>query len=133
MKVYHGSDTQIEEIDLEKCKYGKDFGDDYLEGTITKEQFFSDLIHTPSHQICFCTIQSLQALSLAKGKIDSAIYHIDSDILQALMTDYGMNEIGATDKYYTSRTYFHLADETTELYKKSWQEIYQMLKQELNL
>ena len=26
MKVYHGSDTQIEEIDLEKCKYGKDFG-----------------------------------------------------------------------------------------------------------
>ncbi|GHV56785.1 hypothetical protein FACS1894182_04060 [Bacteroidia bacterium] len=26
MKVYHGSDTQIEEIDIEKCKYGKDFG-----------------------------------------------------------------------------------------------------------
>jgi len=224
MKVYHGSDTQIEEIDLEKCKYGKDFGrgfyvtklkeqaetmaarvskwnrqkpvvtefdfdefalidndlkilvfddyteewfdfvilnrrnkkrqqahdydivegpvandkistqiDDYLEGTITKEQFFSDLIYTPSHQICFCTVQSLQALSLAKGKIDSAIYHIDSDILQALMTDYGMNELGATDKYYTSQTYSQFADETTELYKKSWQEIYQMLKQELNL
>jgi hypothetical protein len=149
MNVYHGSDTQIEEIDLEKCKYGKDFGrgfyvtkfkeqaeimatrvarwskskpvvtefdfdefalidndlkiltfddytkewfdfvilnrrnkkrlqvhlydiveepvandkistqiDDYLEGAITKEPFFSDLIHTPSHQICFCTVQS---------------------------------------------------------------------------
>ncbi len=26
MKVYHGSDTQIEQIDLNKCKLGKDFG-----------------------------------------------------------------------------------------------------------
>jgi hypothetical protein len=26
MKVYHGSDTAINEIDLEKCKFGKDFG-----------------------------------------------------------------------------------------------------------
>jgi hypothetical protein len=224
MKVYHGSDTQIEEIDLEKCKYGKDFGrgfyvtklkkqaetmavrvskwnkkkpvvtefefddfaqidndlkiivfenyteewfdfvifnrrnkqreqvhdydivegpvandkistqiEDYLEERISKEQFFSDLIHSPSHQICFCTVKSLQVLSLAKGKIDSVIYHIDSDILQALMTDYEMNELEATDKYYTSQTYSQLADETTEFYKKSWQEIYLMLKQELEL
>ncbi|GHV26076.1 hypothetical protein FACS1894176_06070 [Bacteroidia bacterium] len=223
MKVYHGSDTPIEEIDLEKCKYGKDFGrgfyitkfkeqaetmsarvskwskskpvvtefdfdefaqidnelkilvfddytdewfdfvilnrrnkekrqvhdydivegpvandkistqiDDYLEGAITKEQFFSDLIHNPSHQICFCTVKSLQALTLAKGKIDSAIYHIDSDILQALMTDYGMTELEATDKYYISQTYSQLVDETTEFYKRNWQEIYTMLKKELN-
>jgi hypothetical protein len=222
VKVYHGSDTQMEEIDLEKCKPGKDFGcgfyvtklkeqaetmavrvskwnrkkpvvtefdfdelvlidndlkilvfddyteewfdfvilnrknkkrqqvhdydivegpvandkiftqiDDYLEGTITKEQFFSDLVYNPSHQICFCTVQSLQALSLAKGKFDSAVYHIDSAILQALMTDCGMNELGVTDKYYTSQTYLQLADETTEFYRKSWQEIYEMLKQEL--
>lgn len=222
MKVYHGSDTQIEEIDLEKCKYGKDFGrgfyvtklkeqaetmavrvsrwskkkpvvtefefdefaqidndlkilvfedytdewfdfvilnrrnkkreqihdydivegpvandkiatqiEDYLEGAITKEQFFSDLIYSPSHQICFCTTKSLQVLSLAKGKIDSVIYHIDSNILQALMTDYEINELEAADKYYTSQTYSQLADETTEFYKKSWQEIYLMLKEEL--
>jgi len=26
MKVYHGSDTQIEQIYLNKCKLGKDFG-----------------------------------------------------------------------------------------------------------
>ncbi|MDR0349742.1 MAG: DUF3990 domain-containing protein [Tannerella sp.] len=24
--VYHGSDTQIEVIDFDKCKYGRDFG-----------------------------------------------------------------------------------------------------------
>ena len=49
------------------------------------------------------------------------------------MTDYGMNELDATDKYYTSKTYSRLVDETTELYKKSWQEIYIMLKDELKL
>jgi hypothetical protein len=26
MRVYHGSDTQFEQIDLNKCKFGKDFG-----------------------------------------------------------------------------------------------------------
>jgi hypothetical protein len=47
------------------------------------------------------------------------------------MTDCGINELSAADKYYTSQAYFQLADETTEFYKKSWQEIYEMLKQEL--
>ena len=35
------------------------------------------------------------------------------------------------DKYYKSNTYTQLADENTELYKKTWQEIYKMLKIEL--
>jgi hypothetical protein len=106
--------------------------DDYLNGNISKEQFLKDLVRNPSHQMCFCTVQSLQALLLAKGKIDSTIYHIDSDILQSLMTDYGMNDLDATDRYYTSQTYAQLADEATKLYLKPWQEIYEILKQELN-
>ena len=105
---------------------------DYIAGIITKEKFLNDLVYNPSHQICFCTVQSLQALSLSKDKIDSAKYHIDKDILQALMTDYGIDEIEATDQYYTSNTYAQLADETTEFYKKDWTEIYEFLKQELN-
>jgi len=106
---------------------------DYIAGIITKEQFLNDLVHNPSHQICFCTVQSLQALLLSKDKIDSAKYHIDKDILQALMTDYGITEIEATDHYYTSNTYTQLANETTEFYKKDWTEIYDLLLNELNL
>jgi hypothetical protein len=106
--------------------------DDYLNGNISKEQFLSDLIRNPSHQMCFCTVQSLQSLSLAKEKIDSIIYHIDGNILQALMTNHEMNELDATDKYYTSQTYSQLSDETTDFYKKSWQEIYELLRKELN-
>jgi len=222
MKVYHGSYTEINEIDLSKCKTGKDFGrgfyvtnilsqaeiwasrksrkkegivtefefdefffedelvkvlrfesyteewldfvvlnrknkskktqshdydiiegpvadddiatriSDYLAGNITKKQFLIDLTHKePSHQICFCTVQSLQALELQKGKIDSKIFHTDNEVLQALMTDFGLSETEATDKYYKSNTYTKFADESTDFYKKSWQKIYEMLKLEL--
>lgn len=105
--------------------------DYYIDGIISKEDFLKDLIHLPSHQICFCTIQSLQALTLSKPVINRNIHIIGSNILQALMTDYGINELEATDKYYTSKTYTKLADEASEFYKKDWSEIYEMLKQEL--
>jgi hypothetical protein len=221
MRVYHGSDTQIEQIDLNKCKFGKDFGrgfyvtklqdqaitmaervarwnktnpvvsefefdefalidddlkklhfdnyndewldfvvlnrknkinqqahdydivegpvaddkvtteiDRYIDGLISKEQFLSDLTYNPSHQICFCTMQSLQALTLPKGRIDIAIYDIGYNVVQSLMTDYNMNELEAADRYYTSKTYSQLANESTSLYLKPWQEIYELLKRE---
>ena len=105
--------------------------DRYIDGAISKEQFLSDLTYNPSHQICCCTMQSLQALSQPKGKIDIAIYDIGDNIVQSLMKDYDINELEATDRYYTSNTYSQLADESTEFYKKTWQEIYEILKKEL--
>ncbi|MDR2968359.1 MAG: DUF3990 domain-containing protein [Tannerellaceae bacterium] len=107
--------------------------DEYLDGIISKEQFLTDLVRYPSHQICFCTIQSLRALSLAKGRIDSAMFHVDDEIVQSLMSDYGMSELEATDIYCTSNTYAKLADESTGLYQNSRQEIYDMLKRELSI
>jgi hypothetical protein len=102
--------------------------DEYLDGAISKEQFLQELIYEPSHQICFCTMQSLRALSLAKSRIDSAMYHIDSEVILAMMKEYGMTDLEAADMYYTSKTFIKLTDETTELYKKPWTEIYEMLK-----
>jgi hypothetical protein len=105
--------------------------DKYIEGTISREQFLSGLTHNPSHQICVCTMQSLQALSQSKGKIDIAIYDIGENIVELLMTDYNLNELDAADRYYTSNTCSQLANESTGFYKKPWQEIYEMLKKEL--
>ena len=106
--------------------------DKYLEGVISRKEFMGSLVHNPSHQICFCTMQSLQALSVPKGKIDIAVYDIGDNVVRSLMSDYDINELEAVDIYYSSKTYTGLADETTEFYKKSWQEIYKLLKQELN-
>jgi len=105
--------------------------DKYIEGLITKENFLSDLTHNPSHQICFCTMQSLQALSQPKGKIDIAIYDIGDNVVQSLMIDYEKTEMEAMDMYYLSNTYTQLADESTHFYLKPWQEIYEMIKIEL--
>ena len=107
--------------------------DRYIEGIISKEQSLSDLTYNPSHQICFCTMQSLQALSQPKGRIDIAIYEIGDHVVQSLMIDDDINELEATDRYYTSNTYTQLANESTELYKRPWQEIYEMLKKERKL
>jgi hypothetical protein len=108
--------------------------DDFINGIISREQFLSELIYnSPSHQICFCTVQSLQALSLSKHAVDSVMFHVDDEIMQALMSDYGMTELEATDTYYTSDTYSRFANENTKLYLKPWQEIYEMLKGELKI
>jgi hypothetical protein len=104
----------------------------YVQKKITKEEFLKELSHKkPTHQICFCTLQSLQALELDKNPVDIAIIDIDKNIVQHLMTNLEMNEMQATDVYYTSNTFTQLADETTKLYLQPWQEIYELLKQEL--
>lgn len=105
--------------------------DKYMEGVISKEHFLESLTYNPSHQICFCTMQSLQALSQPKGKIDIAIYEIGNKIVQSIMNDYHINELEATDRYYTSDTYAKLANESTAFYKNDWQTIYELLKKEL--
>jgi len=42
-----------------------------------------------------------------------------------------MSEKEAVDLYFGSNTYKQLTDESANLYEKSWEEIYELLKQEL--
>jgi len=105
---------------------------DFMNGKVSKGQFLKELEHkTPTHKICFCTEQSLHVLITPRARINSAFIHIDRDILKALIIDYGKTEAEAMDLYYTSKTYTQLADESTGLYLKPWQEVYQMLQTEL--
>ncbi|MDR3272067.1 MAG: DUF3990 domain-containing protein, partial [Flavobacteriaceae bacterium] len=41
----------------------------FLDGEITREDFFEKLVHIPSHQICFCTFNSLQYLKTKNHKV----------------------------------------------------------------
>ena len=225
MKVYHGSDTYIHKIDLQKSKPGKDFGrgfyvtnirsqaedmakrvtqwskkqaivtefefdeyawedeelntlrfdkyddkwldfivmnrlkkgmeqahdydivegpiaDDkvarrvtrYIKGYISKADFLEDLTHSvPTHQICFCTVKSLQMLELINNAANIEIEDISEAVIKAILANEKIEANEAYDKYYNSVTYKNLENLDLGLHLKPWQEIYEMLKAELKL
>jgi len=105
---------------------------DFLDGIITKNNFLNELkYHEKTHQICFCTINSLQLLKKTDTKYSSYVVRITEQLIENIMIDLDVDEKQAADILYTSETFTQLAEESTKLYKKMWQEIYEMLKKEL--
>jgi hypothetical protein len=107
--------------------------EDYLSGKMTKTDFLEELKwHEETHQICFCTVASLQFLKQPNnGKMVSKFLHIGEPIVEKLVIDFGLDEKTATDKFFSSNTFSKLADTSNGLYEKDWSEIYELLKQEL--
>ncbi|KAA6299762.1 MAG: hypothetical protein EZS26_004099 [Candidatus Ordinivivax streblomastigis] len=60
------------------------------------------------------------------------IEHIAEPLVEQLMLDLQIAETKAADIFYSSTTFTQLADATTKIYEKDWQEIYLILKTELN-
>jgi len=108
---------------------------DYLDGEITKTAFLEELKwHEETHQICCCTVASLQFLKQTdNGKIVSKFLHIGEPVVEKLVTDFGFDEKTATDKFFSSSTFSKLADTSNRLYNKDWNEIYKLLLNELKL
>jgi hypothetical protein len=109
---------------------------DYLEGKVSKSQFLKELTHkSPSHQICFCTLQSLQAIKKRVDKRDFAykFKNITRQIIEWLITEKGFDKMVATDKFYDSNTFSQLADKNTKFVEKPAKEIYELLLNELNI
>ena len=106
----------------------------YLAGIITKADFLEELKfkHT-SHQIAFCTIASLQMLEWVNRRSDLSMINIDDAITQSLVKDYKISKENAVDIYFNSEIYQKLIDETTGLYLKPWENIYELLKQEIKI
>ena len=107
---------------------------DYLNGDITKIDFLEELKwHEETHQICFCTVASLQFLKqMDNGKMVSKFSHIGEPIVEKLMIDFGFDEKTATDKFFSSNTFSKLSDTSNQLFQKTWQEVYEIFKTELN-
>jgi hypothetical protein len=112
--------------------------EEYLNGKVAKNDFLEELkYHETTHQICFCTLNSLQAIDCRLG-VGKRRYVVDisEPVIENLMIDLHINEKEATDLFYTSNTFAQLSDESThpsaDGYKKPWQEIYELLKMELN-
>ena len=109
--------------------------DDYLAGLVSKSDFLKELIYDKeeTHQVCFCTVNSLQMLKKTDTKFSLLIARISEPIIENLLTEFDFDEEEATDIFYTSKVFSKLSDRNTEYYLKSWQEINEFLKKELRL
>jgi len=106
----------------------------YLAGEISKTDFLEELkFKHPSHQIAFCTMASLQMLEWVNRKSDLSMLSTDDAITQSLVKDYNISEEKAIDVYFSSDLYQKLINESTGLYQKSWENIYNILKQEIDM
>ena len=107
----------------------------YLEGEISREEFFEQLTKypEPSHQICFCTVNSLRMLKKTNYKSIIKIEDISEVIVEKLVTNFGFNEQTATEKFFSSDTFAKLSDTATKFYEKDWTETYKLLLNELKL
>jgi len=65
--------------------------------------------------------------------IDYEVSEIGGKIMEQLILDFNYNEEKAADLFFSSAIFGKLADVETKFYLKDWQEIYKMLKKELNL
>jgi hypothetical protein len=87
----------------------------------------------PTHQICFCTVKSLYALELVNDKkFQVSLDEISAKVIETIIENNKLTEQNATDIFLTSTTYAQLATESTLLWQKPWQEIYEMFKEEFN-
>lgn len=106
----------------------------YMEGKISREKFFEILRRDEelTHQICFCTSDSLLMIEpIDKDlNINYDVSEISELIIKQLIINFNIDEENAADIFYTSKTFSELSDKSTEFYKKSWQEIYEILKLE---
>ena len=130
------SDEQVHEYDFVEGPIANDRISrriyDYLDGIVSKTDFLNELkYHEPTHQICFCTTKSLQLISKPDRRTISAMEDTVENITLQLIEDLNVKEEEATDILYSSNIFAQFANENTRLYKKSWQEIYEMLRQEL--
>ena len=106
--------------------------DDYLDGKVSKQDFLEELKHNEAnHQICFCTLNSLQMLEKTDTKSSRLITDISEPVIKNLMAELHIDEEKAAEMFYNSTVFSELSDKTTKLYEKTWQEIYELLKAEL--
>jgi len=104
----------------------------YLKGKISKEKFLKMLTHhEETHQICFCTLNSLQTIDRIDDTPTYEIVMISEPIIKNLIIDFNLDEEEATNLFFGSDTYNNLSDIESKLYEKNWTETYKLLLNEL--
>jgi hypothetical protein len=104
----------------------------YEKGEISEDKFLEMLTYDGnSHQICFCSTKSLDLIERRSLSASFKISDISILVTAYLESNDKLSEKEAQNSYYKSETYKNLSDESTGLYNKTWQEIYDIFKKEL--
>ena len=104
---------------------------DIVEGPVADDKVQNRIHKEETHQICFCTVASLQFLKQPNnGKIVSKFLHIGEPVVEKLVRDFRFDEKTATDKFFSSTIFSMLADTSNKLYERDWNEIYDLLLSE---
>jgi len=99
----------------------------YIRGDISKKDFLEDLIyHEETHQVCFCTLASLQTLKYVDRDLTKYIELISENVLNFLVKDKKIDVNRASELFYSSKMFKDIADKDTRLYKRDWEEIYKI-------
>ena len=103
MRLYHGSNIAIDNINLAMCRPYKDFGQGF---------YLTDIEE--------------QAEKMA------ILEYVIQDIVDMISTDQKIEYDEAMNKFYNSEVFEKLQDEETGLYKESSAYVYDLFKDEMN-
>jgi hypothetical protein len=104
----------------------------YQKSKITIEQLIANLTYRePTHQICFCTHNSLWALELVEDDSRFDVEDISNAIIEAITVESKMEPLVAVRRLYNSATYAQLSNPDTGLYSRTWEDVYALFKQEM--
>jgi hypothetical protein len=85
-----------------------------------------------THQICFCTTESLFALELINDDKLFEIEDITNAIVKKLSIKNNLNELEAMKLFFNSKAYEKLTDSDNLSFSKNEQEIYESIIKELS-
>jgi hypothetical protein len=108
----------------------------YNRALLEQQYEFEEVTSTSPRKFEEVTPTSVEPLAKATDNsigIDDYIDRIEEPLLKKLMFGNRIDEAQASDLFHNSKTFTRLADKSTELYLRPWQEIYEMLKKELSL
>lgn len=103
----------------------------FLANRISRADFFKELQwHEETHQICFCSIASLQFINRVEA--NESIYdfsYMGEPIVEKLVSEYGLTEQMASDLFYSSETFRKFASSRNFL--DNWLTVYKLLIDEI--
>lgn len=104
----------------------------YQSGILTKQEFLDELrFKKPTHQMCFCSVLSLQMLVPVDTKFDAEIMLISDSLIAQLIKKEQWSDMKAVNFFYSSYLYSLLINPSTEYYKKTIDDLYELLLREL--